>query len=75
MSPWLVHKHHDTFILMRLCDTLIPAAAALIAIYSVASFKITEERSYEIRRALEQRRGKIAVADDDMPPHAATEIA
>ena len=66
---------HHTFILMRLCDMLIPAAAALIAIYSVASFNITEEKSYEIRRALDQRRGKKAVADDDVPPLAATDIA
>lgn len=65
----------DTFTLMRLCDTLIPAAAALIAIISVASFKITEEKSYEIRRALEQRRGKTILPDDDMPANAAADIA
>jgi GPH family glycoside/pentoside/hexuronide:cation symporter len=48
----------DTFLWMRLIDVVIPAAASLIAIFSVASFKITEERSYEIRTELEKRRGK-----------------
>ncbi|MGB5261821.1 MAG: MFS transporter, partial [Gammaproteobacteria bacterium] len=65
----------DTFILMRLADALIPAFAALIAILSVAAFNITEEKSYEIRRALEQRRGKTIVPDEDMQPGTATEIA
>jgi GPH family glycoside/pentoside/hexuronide:cation symporter len=54
----------DTFILMRLYDTLIPAAAALIAIFAVASFRITEEKSYEVRKALESRRGKSVLLDD-----------
>ena len=60
----------DTFILMRLCDTLIPAAAALIAILAVASFKITEEKSYEVRKALESRRGKPVVPDEGMQADA-----
>jgi GPH family glycoside/pentoside/hexuronide:cation symporter len=41
---------------MRVLDVAIPAVASLIAIYAVASFKITEERSYEIRMELEKRR-------------------
>ena len=48
----------STFLWMRLVDVGIPAIAALIAIFSVASYKITEERSYEIRSELEKRRGK-----------------
>ncbi len=48
----------STFLWMRIVDVAIPAAAALIAIFSVASFKITEERSYEIRAELEKRRTK-----------------
>jgi GPH family glycoside/pentoside/hexuronide:cation symporter len=48
----------STFFWMRLVDVGIPAIAALIAIFSVASYKITEERSYEIRSELEKRRGK-----------------
>ena len=47
-----------TFLLMRIFDVLIPAAAAGISILSVAFFKITEERSYEIRQQLEIQRGK-----------------
>jgi GPH family glycoside/pentoside/hexuronide:cation symporter len=46
----------DTFFWMRVLDVAIPAVASLIAIYAVASFKITEERSYEIRSELEKRR-------------------
>ena len=46
----------DTFFWMRVLDVAIPAIASLIAIYAVASFKITEERSYEIRSELEKRR-------------------
>lgn len=47
----------STFFWMKIVDVFIPAAAALIAIFAVASFKITEERSYEIRSELEKRRG------------------
>jgi GPH family glycoside/pentoside/hexuronide:cation symporter len=46
----------DTFFWMRVLDVAIPAVASLIAIFAVASFKITEERSYEIRTELEKRR-------------------
>ncbi len=49
-----------TFLMMRAVDVLIPAAAAGISIFSVALFKITEERSYEIRKELDKRRGKTA---------------
>jgi GPH family glycoside/pentoside/hexuronide:cation symporter len=48
----------STFFWMRVVDVGIPAIGALIAIFSVASFKITEERSYEIRSELEKRRNK-----------------
>ena len=50
----------DTFLWMRVVDVCIPAVCALIAIFAVASFKITEEKSYEIRTALEKRRGAAA---------------
>ena len=53
----------STFLWMRLVDVGIPAIAALIAIFSVASYKITEERSYEIRSELEKRRGKAQTAE------------
>jgi GPH family glycoside/pentoside/hexuronide:cation symporter len=48
----------STFFWMRVVDVAIPAGAALIAIFSVASFKITEERSFEIRSELEKRHSK-----------------
>ena len=51
----------NTFFLMRVFDVLIPAVAASLSIWAVASFKLTEERSFEIRKELDNRRGKIAV--------------
>jgi GPH family glycoside/pentoside/hexuronide:cation symporter len=48
----------NTFLLMRIFDVLIPVAAAAISIWAVASFKLTEEKSFEIRRQLDARRGK-----------------
>jgi GPH family glycoside/pentoside/hexuronide:cation symporter len=53
----------STFFWMRIVDVGIPAIASLIAILSVASYKITEERSYEIRSELEKRRSKIHTAE------------
>jgi len=53
----------STFFWMRIVDVGIPAIAALIAILSVASYKITEEKSYEIRSELEKRRSKIQTAE------------
>jgi len=50
-------QNSSTFFYMRLVDVLIPAGAALIAIFAVGSFKITEEKAYEIRSELEKRRG------------------
>ena len=43
---------------MRICDAFIPCIASAIAIYSIATFSITEERAHEIRQELEARRGK-----------------
>jgi GPH family glycoside/pentoside/hexuronide:cation symporter len=48
----------STFFWMKVVDVGIPAIGALIAIFSVASFKITEAKSYEIRSELEKRRIK-----------------
>ena len=45
-----------TFLLMRLFDVFIPAAAAGISIWAVASFRITEEKAFEIRRKLEAQK-------------------
>jgi len=47
-----------TFLMMRIFDVIIPVAAAALSIWAVASFKITEEKSFEIRRELDACRGK-----------------
>ena len=43
--------------LMRLCDALIPCIASGIAIWSIATYSITEQRAHEVRQELELRRG------------------
>jgi GPH family glycoside/pentoside/hexuronide:cation symporter len=43
--------------LMRLCDAVIPCIASAIAIWSIASYSITEEKAHEVRLQLEARRG------------------
>jgi len=53
----------STFFWMRIVDVGIPAITSLIAILSVASYKITEEKSYEIRSELEKRRIKIQTVE------------
>ena len=50
----------QTFLMMRIFDVIIPAAAAGLSIWAVASFKITEEKSFEIRKELDARRKKPA---------------
>lgn len=52
----------STFFWMRIVDVLIPAAAAGLSIWAVASFKITEEKSAEIREQLDARHSKTAAA-------------
>ena len=42
---------------MRLFDALIPVISSAIAIWAVASYSITEEKSHEIRLELEAMRG------------------
>jgi GPH family glycoside/pentoside/hexuronide:cation symporter len=46
-----------TVLLLRIFDAFIPFVASGIAIWAIASFSITEERAYEIRKELEARRG------------------
>jgi GPH family glycoside/pentoside/hexuronide:cation symporter len=45
-----------TFLLMRSFDVIVPAVAAAISILLVWSYKITEERSLEIRQETDKRR-------------------
>ncbi len=47
-----------TIILLRLSDALIPMIASGVAIWIFSTYHITEERAHEVRRELEQRRGK-----------------
>ena len=47
-----------TIVLLRLFDAFIPFAASGIAIWTIATFSITEERAHEVRMQLEARRGK-----------------
>ncbi|HPG01357.1 MAG TPA: MFS transporter [Kiritimatiellia bacterium] len=51
-----------TLFLLRLFDCGIPLLCAAIAIVTVATYEITEDRAHEIRAELEKRRGKIATA-------------
>jgi len=47
-----------TLFLLRLFDVGIPIVTSAIAIFIIATYKITEQRAREIRLELEQRRGK-----------------
>ncbi len=49
-----------TILLLRLADAAVPFLASAIAIWSVWTFSITEERANEVRAILEARRGKTA---------------
>jgi GPH family glycoside/pentoside/hexuronide:cation symporter len=48
----------STFMEMRIYDVLIPAACAAIAIIAVKMYKLTEDKSYEIRQELKINRSK-----------------
>jgi GPH family glycoside/pentoside/hexuronide:cation symporter len=48
-----------TFLEMRTYDVLIPAVSAAIAILMVKFYKITEDKSYEIRQQLQIKRAKL----------------
>jgi GPH family glycoside/pentoside/hexuronide:cation symporter len=47
----------ETIRLMRLADAFIPCIASAIAIWSIATYSITEEKAHEVRAQLEARRG------------------
>ncbi|MBF0489684.1 MAG: MFS transporter [Candidatus Omnitrophica bacterium] len=48
----------QTLLSMRLFDIGIPIVASLIALYFIWNFDISEAKAYDIRRQLEERRGK-----------------
>jgi GPH family glycoside/pentoside/hexuronide:cation symporter len=47
-----------TLLWMRLCDIGIPIVSTLIAIYIIATFEVSEDKAYDIRKQLEAKRGK-----------------
>jgi GPH family glycoside/pentoside/hexuronide:cation symporter len=47
---------------MRVFDAVIPMITSAIAVWAVYKFPITEQRAYEVRQVLEQRRGKAEAA-------------
>ena len=51
-----------TLLLMRIFDIVIPVVASALAIWSIASYSITEEKAYEVRVELERRRGAVPAA-------------
>ena len=51
-----------TIFLMRLFDAFIPCATSGIAIWTIATYSVTEEKAHEVRAELEQRRGAPATA-------------
>jgi GPH family glycoside/pentoside/hexuronide:cation symporter len=48
-----------TLTLMRLADIVIPVVTSAIALWAVATFPITEEVANNVRRKLEERRGRV----------------
>jgi len=52
------HQTAHALLYMRLCDIGIPIVASLAAIYIITTFEVTEDKAYEIRKQLEERRGK-----------------
>lgn len=51
------NQTENTLFLLRFFDVTVPALFTLIAIWVVKAFPITEEKAYEIRKELEERRG------------------
>ena len=52
----------STIFLMRVFDAVVPMITSAIAIWAVYSYTLTEERAFEVRDELEQRRGAVAAA-------------
>jgi GPH family glycoside/pentoside/hexuronide:cation symporter len=52
------HQSAHALLYMRLCDIGIPIVSSIIAIFVIMTFDITEDKAYDIRKQLEQKRGK-----------------
>ena len=48
----------DTLFWMRVFDVCIPIVTSIIAIFIIATIDISEEKAHDVRRQLEERRGK-----------------
>ena len=48
----------STLFWMRVCDVGIPIVTSLAAIFIIMTFDVSEDKAYEIRKQLEERRGK-----------------
>ena len=46
-----------TIFLMRLFDVIVPMITSALAIWAIATHTLTEEKAYQVRRQLEERRG------------------
>ncbi|MCY3736516.1 MAG: MFS transporter, partial [Gemmatimonadaceae bacterium] len=49
-----------TIFLMRLFDVIVPMVSSALAIWAIATHTLTEEKAYQVRRQLEERRGVLA---------------
>ena len=50
----------STLFLLRVFDVGVPLATSALAILIMSTYKITEQKAYDIRAELEGRRGKLA---------------
>jgi len=53
-----INQSAKTLFFMRICDIGIPIVTTIIAIYIIATFEVSEDKAYEVRKQLELRRGK-----------------
>ncbi len=52
------NQTEQTIFMMRFFDVVVPMITTALAIWAVAAFPITEEMAHDVRRQLEERRGK-----------------
>lgn len=53
------NQSEQTLLLMRVYDVVVPVVLSLLAIVLIARYSITEEKAYDVRAQLEERRGQI----------------
>jgi len=53
-----------TLLFMRIFDVVVPILSSGIAIWAISSHSLSEEKSYQVRKELEQRRGVVPIAVD-----------